>query len=155
MAKAREISGLEPGDAYRQVAVRVVEARAAEMFDHAEGVLDIGDIERLHDMRVATRRLRAALEIFAPCFNEERFGAVLTQVKSLADALGVRRDRDVALVTFDGFAGELAAADRRGIEGLASEFRSEQASANEALVEVVSPQRLQALSDEIAELVGR
>ena len=32
------------------------------------GVLDVGDIERVHDMRVATRRLRAALEIFGPCF---------------------------------------------------------------------------------------
>ena len=40
----------------------------AELAEHAEGVLDTGDIERVHDMRVATRRLRAALEIFEPCF---------------------------------------------------------------------------------------
>ena len=45
-----------------------VAVRAQELFEHADGVLDTADIERVHDMRVATRRLRAVLEIFAPCF---------------------------------------------------------------------------------------
>ena len=43
--------------------------RADELFGHSEGVLDTSDIERVHDMRVASRRLRAVLEIFEPCFS--------------------------------------------------------------------------------------
>ena len=39
---------------------------------HADGVLDTSDIERVHDMRVATRRLRAVLEVYAPCFPRKR-----------------------------------------------------------------------------------
>ena len=55
----------------------------------------LAEIERVHDMRVATRRLRAALEVFEPCFPGKAHAAVLRQVKALADALGERRDRDV------------------------------------------------------------
>ena len=52
----------------RDAAAKVVAVRAQELVDHADNVLDTTDIERVHDMRVATRRLRAVLEIFAPCF---------------------------------------------------------------------------------------
>ena len=75
----------------------MIEVRADEVFEHSGGVLDIDDIERVHDMRVATRRLRAALEIFEPCFPRKRYRQALKRVKALADALGERRDRDVAI----------------------------------------------------------
>ena len=48
-------------------------------------------------MRVATRRLRAALEMFGPASRASATGEALKQVKALADALGERRDRDVAI----------------------------------------------------------
>ena len=49
-------------------------------------MLDIDDPERVHDMRVATRRLRAAMEVFEPCFPRKRFRKALREVKALADA---------------------------------------------------------------------
>ena len=58
MAKARPISGLSAEEPYGTAAVQIVEVRAAELIDHARGVLDVGDITRVHDMRVATRRPR-------------------------------------------------------------------------------------------------
>jgi CHAD domain-containing protein len=154
VAKAREIDGLDPGDPYREVARRVVEMRAEEVFEHADGVLDTAAIERLHDMRVATRRLRAALEIFAPCFPADEHRDVLAEVKRLADSLGERRDRDVTIEMLDGFAEGLAAADRRGIAGLAARIRDEQEAANEALAPGIAPERLDALSARINAMVG-
>ena len=62
--------------------------RGAELFEQSHNVLDTSDIERVHDMRVATRRLRAVLEIFAPCFEPSLHRGVLDDVKALADALG-------------------------------------------------------------------
>ena len=96
MAKARDIPGLDGRHSFRAVARAAVSVRAAEVFEHAAGVLDTDDIERVHDMRVATRRLRAVLEIFAPAFDKDEHKAVLKDVKALADALGARRDPDVA-----------------------------------------------------------
>ncbi len=55
-------------------------------------------------MRVATRRLRAAMEVFEPCFPRKRYRKALKRVKALADALGERRDRDVAIEFLEGFA---------------------------------------------------
>jgi CHAD domain-containing protein len=154
LAKAREIPDLEPGDPYGAVATRVVEVRAAEIVEHADGVLDLTDVERLHSMRVSTRRLRAALEIFAPCFPEEDHAAALAEVKALADALGERRDRDVSIEMLERFAEGLAAPDRRGIAGLVARIRGEQASVNDELASEVAPQRLEALSARIAELTA-
>ena len=107
--------------------------RTDELLVHSEGVLDTADIEPLHDMRVATRRLRAALEVFEPCFPRKRYLRVLREVKALADALGERRDRDVTLAALEGFASGLEPADRPGVESLVERMRAEQAEANEAL----------------------
>ena len=59
-------------------------------------------------MRVASRRLRAVLEIYEPCFPRKALHDVLADVKALADALGERRDPDVHLAAARG-----AAARRR------------------------------------------
>ena len=77
--------------------------RRAELHDLSANVLDTADIERLHDMRVATRRLRAALEIFEAVFPKREFKRVLREVKALADALGERRDRDVTIEALASF----------------------------------------------------
>ena len=107
--------------------------RGAEVVEHSRDVLDIGDIERLHDMRVATRRLRAALEIFAPCFpRKQRLRAALKEVKAIADALGERRDRDVAIEALEAFAAQVGAADRVGVAALIETLRDEQAPGQRA-----------------------
>ena len=132
----------------------MIEVRARELADHAAGVLDVGDIERVHDMRVTSRRLRAALEIFEPCFPRKRFRAALEEVKALADALGERRDRDVAIKALEDFAAGLPAPDRPGVGSLVDLLGAEQASANEALRPFVSPDRLGSLGERLADLAA-
>ena len=129
MAKAEPVE-LHAELPYREAAARTVAVRATELFDHAEGVLDTADIERVHDMRVASRRLRAALEIYEPCFEPELFRAVLRDVKRLADALGARRDPDVQLAGLARLEEALGAAERPGLEVFAAELRGEQAEGN-------------------------
>ena len=81
-----------------------IEVRAAELFDHAAGVLDVSNIEAVHAMRVATRRLRSVLEFYEPCLDRDKLKPVLRQVCDLADALGQRRDPDVELEALAQFA---------------------------------------------------
>jgi len=153
VAKARAIPGLDEDAPYAAAAARVVATRAAELADNAAHVLDTDDIERVHDMRVATRRLRAALEVFEPCFPRKRFKAALREVKSLADALGERRDRDVTIAALDAFAAEVGRADQRGVQSLIAQVRDEQAEANLALAGHVSEERLAGLAERLDELV--
>src|SRR5213596_3171790 len=130
MARARDIPGLHADLSYREAAARTVSVRAQEVFEHADGVLDTSDIERVHDMRVASRRLRAVLEIYEPCFPRKALRDVLTDIKALADALGERRDHDVHLAQLEEFAEAVKAADRPGVEAFAQRVRAEQDAGN-------------------------
>ena len=110
MAKARPVE-LDGEMTFAQAASVTVATRSHELFVCADRVLDTEDIERVHDMRVASRRLRAALEVFAPCFDGDEHKDLLREVKRLADALGERRDPDVQI---DGLQ-KLRASCRRAI----------------------------------------
>jgi len=137
MAKAREIPGLHTRMSFTEAAAATVAVRAEELFEHAEGVLDTSDIERVHDMRVASRRLRAVLEIYAPCFPREQFRPLLKAVKALADALGARRDPDVLLAQLERIEAALPKADAPGVEAFAAPVHDEQARGNEVLAEAL------------------
>jgi CHAD domain-containing protein len=160
VAKAADIE-VNPFEPYAIAAARVVRVRADELFDHSENVLDISDIERVHDMRVASRRLRAVLEIFEPCFPQGDFKTVLRDVKALADALGERRDPDVHIEDMEEFEKHVQAAIRPGIEALVARLRARQARGNDTLAAALEHlrecnlhARLHSLADGAEELIA-
>ncbi len=125
---------LSPEQPYAQAAREIVGERAEAVFAHdRKAVLDLGEIEGVHAMRVATRRLRAALEVFGPSLGRKGGGRVLAEVKALAAALGERRDRDVALELLARLEADGDGAERRAVALLASELRAEQLEANQEL----------------------
>jgi CHAD domain-containing protein len=154
MAKARPIHDLSAAEPMAIAAARILEVRTEELREHSRDVLDTADIERVHAMRVATRRLRAALEVFEACFPKKLHKAALREVKALADALGERRDRDVAIESLTAFAEALPAPDRRGVGSLVDALRLEQARANEELRPFVASVRVDALCERLRELAA-
>ncbi len=152
MAKARKVPGLEGETRFGDAAAASVELRAAEVFAHLDGVLDTDDIERVHDMRVATRRLRAVLEVFARCFPKKEHRRLLREVRQLADALGERRDPDVAIASLERVAAGLGDEARPGIEGLVDDFRAEQRRGNELLAGALERVREARLEERLTEL---
>lgn len=155
MAKAKDIPGLHADLPYAEAAALTVRARAEELFAiSSSDVLDTADIERVHDMRVASRRLRAVLEIYAPCFDPGRYRAVLADVKALADALGARRDPDVQLAALDALRAAMAAEDHPGIALVAEDVRAEQARGNEVLAVALEAAESSDLRGRLLELAG-
>lgn len=152
MARPREVSGLDCGGSFGLAAARVVEVRSEEVFAHAAAVLDLEDVEPLHDMRVATRRLRAAMEMFRPCFPRKRYRRAMKPLKALADALGERRDCDVAVGSLRELANAANAADRGRLEILIAKLGEERRLANEELVPFVAEARLAELRARLEEL---
>ena len=153
MARAREIPDLDCDAPFAEAAALVIRLRAEELFEQSRGVLDTGDIERVHDMRVATRRLRAAMEIFEDCFPPKRWRKALKRVKAVADALGERRDRDVAIEFLDGFSGKVRGTDRDRLAAVIDGLREEQVDANEQLASAVDEKRLAKLRRRLDRLV--
>jgi CHAD domain-containing protein len=151
--KARRVPGLAPDTRFGDAAAATVEVRAAEVFANADGVLDTGDIERVHDMRVATRRLRAAMEVFAPCFPPKEHKKLLKEVKRLADALGERRDPDVALAELTAIEGEVGT--DRGLRSLTRELRGEQERGNGSVAGALQRVLDEGLAERLAALAER
>jgi CHAD domain-containing protein len=154
MGKELEADPLEP---FAAAAARIVRMRADELEAASGGVLDTSDIERVHDMRVATRRLRAVLEIFAPCFPKGELAPVLDDVKALADALGERRDPDVQIAALSDFSTAAPAASRPGVALLVSRLKARQEQGNATLaaaLETAREHELHARLQALAEAAG-
>ncbi len=128
---------LRADQSYRAAGRAVLAVRTRELFARADNVLDMEDPERVHRMRVATRRLRAALEVFRPCFPRKRASAVLSEVKALAGALGERRDCDVLIELLDSLRADAGRSERKAIDVLIAELRDEQIAANTRLAEAL------------------
>ncbi len=154
MAKASEIPGLDARMTYAQAAARTIAVRGEDVFAHSEGVLDTGDIDRVHAMRVATRRLRAVMEVYAPCFPQHALRPVLRDVKVLADALGARRDPDVELLALEQFLVSVGPDERPGVELFIDRTRAEQDDGNRLLARVLDDVEASDLRGRIAALAA-
>ena len=62
-----------------------------------DGVRAAEDIEYIHRMRVASRRLRAALPLFGTCFARKHYEKWTDEIKTITRALGEARDCDVQI----------------------------------------------------------
>jgi len=60
-----------------------------------EGVREAEDIEYVHRMRVATRRIRAALPLFRNCYSKKEYKYWRREIRRITRTLGEARDADV------------------------------------------------------------
>jgi triphosphatase len=96
---------IDPYMSLGEVAFAVLRRQFAEMLDHEGGTRLGEDPEELHDMRVPTRRMRAAMKVFEGALPE-RAGWLREELRWVAQALGEVRDRDVQIERFQAWKGE-------------------------------------------------
>jgi hypothetical protein len=94
MAKPRAVTGLDPDARIRPNARKILAVRIAEVYSYDGYVADPANVTQLHDMRIAFKRLRYLLEIFAVAFTSD-LESFIEEVKSMQDLLGDIHDRDV------------------------------------------------------------
>ncbi|MBN1193651.1 MAG: CHAD domain-containing protein [Coriobacteriia bacterium] len=73
------------------------------------------DADAVHDMRVASRRLREAMRLLGPVYPRREFRAWYKRVRRITRALGPVRDSDVFIDEFSKLAGALGEGGRRAI----------------------------------------
>ena len=86
-------------ESFAQSAQRVLLERLHTLLEWSDEVLKHEDIEAVHKMRVASRRLRAALDAYQSCCDPRLFAKVYRRVKRTAKLLGEARDADVLLLS--------------------------------------------------------
>jgi CHAD domain-containing protein len=81
--------------------------RGAELFRCLEQTVTTFDTEDIHDLRVASRRLREGLTLFASCFPPARIRRLRKSIRKITDILGDLRNIDEGLAFFRAEAVEL------------------------------------------------
>jgi CHAD domain-containing protein len=87
--------GLLRGDTMGQAVVKVLAFHYRRMLSHEPGTRLGKDVEALHDMRVATRRMRAALRVFRASLDPEAHASLRKGMRRTGWTLGPVRDLDV------------------------------------------------------------
>jgi CHAD domain-containing protein len=134
---------------------RVLLARLAEMCGFRAQALEWSDPEGVHDMRVASRRLRSTLRDFKPYLRGRKLAAAAADLKSVADALGAVRDEDVAIMALEELQSEAPENVATGVAELVDERRADQAAARVALTRAITEERLAELQAEFRTDVER
>jgi CHAD domain-containing protein len=106
------------------IAARVLLLERVDDFSHLrDNVLKTVDPEYIHDLRVASRRLREGLSLFAPCYGAENLAFMIKKLKQVTRLLGDIRNTDEAILFFLGLAAELGESYRSGMDQLELQFR--------------------------------
>lgn len=87
---------IQPDATLGDVAYAVIRRQLRELYAHEPGTRLGENPEELHDLRVATRRLRAAMDLFSGALPS-RSGALRDELRWMAKELGAVRDLDVQL----------------------------------------------------------
>jgi CHAD domain-containing protein len=135
---------LHADDPLALAARKIVGLQAMRMWANTEGTLRDLDPEYLHDLRVATRRLRAALRLLAPVLGPRRCGSLRVELGWIGRLLGAVRDLDVFLGNLDIQAARLGSG--AAVAGLlAQELRRRREPEFEALAAALASRRYSAL----------
>lgn len=118
--KPRAIEGLDPHGALMPNVGQIVSVRLDELRSFSETALSPDASEAQHDLRIAAKRLRYVLEIFAPCLGEEG-KAARDAAKRLQSVLGDLHDCDLMLAKIERI-GSVAVLLRQRRERLFHEF---------------------------------
>jgi CHAD domain-containing protein len=137
-------TGVSPASTLGELAYRVLRRDASAMLAHVSGTRLGEDIESLHQMRVATRRMRAGMEMFADVLPV-RAGRLRAELGWLAALLGVVRDLDIQLGRFDDWTEEMPGDHRQALDELADLLAAHRVQARRALLEALDSRRYERL----------
>jgi CHAD domain-containing protein len=116
MAKAWKIPYYDTNQQVNICLRKILRTRFNEMYSYEKGTIAGKDIEYLHDMRVSSRRVQAALKIFRSAFPKRKFKNVYSKLKSLIGALGEVRHYDVFIDRLSKYREGLSESDRKAFE---------------------------------------
>jgi CHAD domain-containing protein len=92
--KARKVK-LDPEASFEQGLRKTLAVRISELDSFADAAQDPAEVEALHDMRIAAKRVRYVLEVSEPVLPGAKGG--VTAAKKLQDVLGEIHDCDELL----------------------------------------------------------
>ncbi len=135
-----------------EVAFAVLRRQFAEMRDHEPGTRLGEDPEELHDMRVPTRRMRAAMKVFEEALPE-RASWLREELRWVAHALGDVRDLDVQIERLLAWKEEAGEETSGFLDKILTITHKQRAEARKNMLEVLDSGRYERLESSFAEML--
>ncbi|MFI5449862.1 MAG: YfcE family phosphodiesterase [Candidatus Bathyarchaeia archaeon] len=92
------------GGGYCLLGAETLLTRTRELEDQLAGARKNNDIEYVHKLRVASRRKRAALDLFEECFGRKRVKKWAKTIRNVTSSSGAARDADVQIAFLTSYA---------------------------------------------------
>ena len=125
---------------YQLLACQYLRRQLDALIKEVRGVRENQDIEPVHQARVASRRMRAALRMFGDCFGGKQTAKWQKRIKRLTKGLGAARDLDVQVDSIEQFLSRLDDKDRThrpGVERLLLRLRQDRDTIQSAVVKTL------------------
>jgi CHAD domain-containing protein len=124
-----------------EVGQRILRRNMRKLLSQERNVRADTDIEAVHQLRVATRRLRAVLASLDPVAPTKQVRTYRKELRRLARASSAVRDCDVFLAEVDQYAASLPEEQRPGLEPLTAALQQDRAKAREILLKQLASRR--------------
>lgn len=135
------------------LALAVMRFNFFELLRHEPGTRLGDDVEELHDMRVAARRLRAALSLFFS-YLPSGFGAIRDELRWVTTALGEVRDLDVQLAEIQRRKAAMDPIDAVALDQLVDELSSRRDAARRRMLDTLDSERYERFTADFTELLA-
>jgi CHAD domain-containing protein len=126
--------GVAPEDTLAEAGRKVLRYHFIQMLRHEDGTRLGTDIEELHDMRVATRRMRAGFEVFGAAFTQKALKTNLKGLRATGRTLGRVRDLDVFIEKAHQYQDTLPEDSRLGLQPLLQSWGKARETARSQMV---------------------
>lgn len=133
---------------YRDEMRSLIAARWEDVWAAIPRALDGSDIEGVHDVRVASRRLRAAMDVAAPAFPAAWYRPLHRLAKQITSELGAVRDRDVMLEFLRRERSSAPANEHPGLDRLIARVERERDAARAEMERFLASLDTQGFADE-------
>jgi len=133
-------TAIEPGDTLGQVGLAILRRQFATLLAKEPGTRLADNIEELHDMRVASRRLRAALALFRDVLPTEAV-RLRPELAWIGQTIGAVRDLDVQLVQIEKWTAVLPEPDREALARLRTLLTEERGRARAEMLQAFDSPR--------------
>ena len=129
-----KIEDISPDGTLEVCARQIIVNYFHQMMSYKDGAKDGSDIEFVHEMRVTSRRLRAAMDNFADCFPEKAFKKHYKKIKLITQTMGAVRDLDVLIARFEKELETLPEAEQADIRRLIEHLQQEREDARKPML---------------------
>jgi CHAD domain-containing protein len=138
------------GEPIAEAARRTLRRFFDKLLAREDAVIKGEDIEDIHQMRVATRRLRASLQVVRGVYDPKLIRRYRRGLRRIAERLGAVRDGDVFIEHVTSYHAALPEADRAQLDALIAAVREERAHARKQLLADLQSKRYHKLKRDFA-----